>query len=178
MTCSDATDRRWPFILVNTSNNCILYERKACTCKLYSDMCVLIPDLGYVTIHMSLLLNEKLAISSILPLQKGGSRTPWYSKYLLSYSIGVLGVSTSLSAILSNDYNTKGLKGLIFKKIWGEEDAFDIQQPPIVWQRRAALRAPWPSANQEEERWCNGFSQHQHQSSGRFLEQARCSSLM
>lgn len=30
----------------------------------------------------------------------------------------------------------------MFKKIWGEEDAFDIQQPPIVWQRRAALREP------------------------------------
>lgn len=122
-----------------------------------SDVCVLIPDLGYVTIHMSLLLNEKLAISSILPLQKGGSRTPWYSKYLLSYSIGVLGVSTSLSAIVLNGYNTKGFKGLIFKKIWGEEDAFDIQQPLIVWQRRAALRAPCTSANQVEERWCNGI---------------------
>lgn len=49
---------------------------------------------------MSLLLREKLAISSIFPLQKGGSRTPSNSKYLLSNSIGVLGVSASLSAIL------------------------------------------------------------------------------
>ncbi|MEQ2193800.1 hypothetical protein XENOCAPTIV_014396 [Xenoophorus captivus] len=49
---------------------------------------------------MSLLLREKLEISSIFPLQKGGSRTPSNSKYLLSNSIGVLGVSASLSAIL------------------------------------------------------------------------------
>lgn len=39
-------------------------------------------------------------ISSIFPRQKGGRRTPLYSKYLLSNSPGVLGVSHSLSAIL------------------------------------------------------------------------------
>lgn len=56
---------------------------------------------------MSLLLSEKLAISSIFPLQKGGSRTPSNSKYLLSNSIGVLGVSASLSAILETSRQRK-----------------------------------------------------------------------
>lgn len=56
---------------------------------------------------MSLLLREKLAISSIFPLQKGGSRTPSNSKYLLSNSIGVLGVSASLSAILDTSRQFK-----------------------------------------------------------------------
>lgn len=59
---------------------------------------------------MSLLLREKLAISSILPLQKGGSRTPSNSKYLLSNSIGVLGVSASLSAILETSCQRKKRK--------------------------------------------------------------------
>lgn len=53
-----------------------------------------------MTIQTSLSLTGKLAISSIFPRQKGGSRTPLYSKYLLSNSPGVLGVSASLSAIL------------------------------------------------------------------------------
>lgn len=99
-----------------------------CAFIMYIYTCVIVPDLGYVTIHMSLLLKEKLAISSILPLQNGGSRTPWYSKYLLSYSIGVLGVSTSLSAIPSNDYWTTSFEESICKylgwrgRIWYPPD--------------------------------------------------------
>ena len=80
--------------------------RSASVCTLrssaasHSDAQAGLPDLGYVTIQMSLLRKEKPAISSILPLQNGGSRTPSNSKYLLSNSIGVLGVSASLSAIV------------------------------------------------------------------------------
>lgn len=55
---------------------------------------------------MSLPLREKSAISSIFPLQKGGSRTPSNSKYLLSNSMGVLGVSASLSAIVAHHQPT------------------------------------------------------------------------
>lgn len=60
---------------------------------------------------MSLLLREKLEISSIFPLQKGGSRTPSNSKYLLSNSIGVLGVSASLSAIVQRTDTEDGADG-------------------------------------------------------------------
>lgn len=64
-----------------------------------------------MTIQTSLSLTGKLAISSILPRQKGGSRTPLYSKYLLSNSPGVLGVSASLSAILSPVRRASGGRG-------------------------------------------------------------------
>lgn len=47
-----------------------------------------------------------MAISSIFPLQKGGKRMPSNSKYLLSYSIGVLGVLTSPSAIVRRQKNS------------------------------------------------------------------------
>lgn len=85
---------------------------------------------------MSLLLREKLAISSIFPLQKGGSRTPSNSKYLLSNSIGVLGVSASLSAIVQTSRQCKKKKAHTeancFIEIKDEGDdsvAIDLKQP-------------------------------------------------
>lgn len=45
-----------------------------------------------------------------------------------------------------------GIVFFFFTKIWGEEVAFDIHQPLIVWQRRAASLAHSPSANQVQQR--------------------------
>lgn len=114
---------------------------------------------------MSLLLSEKLAISSIFPRQKGGSRTPSNSKYLLSNSIGVLGVSASLSAILEtsrqcNDNKTRTPTRTVFCFgffLEGEDDGdeADLMCPSL---RDAEAGRRWtsrPTANQAGEKWCN-----------------------
>lgn len=121
---------------------------------------------------MSLLLREKLAISSIFPLQKGGSRTPSNSKYLLSNSIGVLGVSASLSAISSKTSRQCKKKKrrtptrtlclfmcVLFYWIRGRFAARSLRdaQAPAgeMLAGTAGGRTTWPTANQAVEKWCN-----------------------
>lgn len=127
-----------------------------------------LPDFGYVTIHMSLLLREKLAISSIFPLQKGGSRTPSNSKYLLSNSIGVLGVSASLSAIVETSRQCRKKKtrtptwtalctcGLMYLKVrrwwpwWG-----CLKQRCFASGCCGSRRRAEELTNGATEKWCN-----------------------
>lgn len=114
---------------------------------------------------MSLLLREKLAISSIFPLQKGGSRTPSNSKYLLSNSIGVLGVSASLSAILetsrqcrNNKTRTPTRTVFFFFPIKEDEDDGDEAELSCPTLRGGDVRRRWTSwsaANHAGEKWCN-----------------------
>lgn len=109
---------------------------------------------------MSLLLREKLAISSIFPLQKGGSRTPSYSKYLLSNSIGVLGVSASLSAIVEDWPAVLGRRDEHTNKrtqtgqwMWDEA----VFEKPLLRVLRGG-RTSGPAANRAGEKWCNARS--------------------
>lgn len=116
---------------------------------------------------MSLLLREKLAISSIFPLQKGGSRTPSNSKYLLSNSIGVLGVSASLSAILETSRQCKNNKtrtptrtvfcflGVFLIKDEGDGDEGDLICPSLRDAEARRRWTSWPAANRAGEKWCN-----------------------
>lgn len=120
---------------------------------------------------MSLLLSEKLAISSIFPLQKGGSLSPSNSKYLLSNSIGVLGVSASFSAMIETSRQRRTRKHaqphepfhkytiqIGFGSLLWSDCLFETPLSVTVgcWALMVhGRRRRWPTANQAAEKWCN-----------------------
>lgn len=62
--------------------------------------------------------------------------------FALVFNRGARRVHLAFRHPLERSQHAKSSKGTLFKKIWGEKRAFDIRQRLIVWQRRAALRAP------------------------------------